>query len=242
MKRMKRRDRKVISLLNRNRFGSRQGSKALKNKSLLRDNLKKLGICIIIVLLVVVFKNINFSFARRATDGIRNLITKEYNFKAAVVSVTEFIPALRNRVQRVFSDSAGQNITMIMPAAGPISSGYGIRVHPVFNVERKHEGIDIDVEVGTPVKAVLEGAVKEVRRDEYYGNVVVINHREDLQTVYAHLKDVLVEVGQQLEQGDIIGLVGSTGVSTGPHLHFEVWKGGRTVDPEGMFEHGLKGM
>jgi murein DD-endopeptidase len=242
MKRIIRRDKKGLSMISRNRFGSRQGSKSLRNKSLLKSNLKKLGICIIIVLLVVVFKSINFSFAQKTTEGIKNLITKEYNFKAAVASVTEFIPAVRSRVQRVFSDGSGNDVSMLMPVEGPVTSGYGIRVHPVFNVERKHEGIDIDAEVGEPVKAAMEGTVAEVRRDEYYGNVVVIEHRDDIKTVYAHLKDVMVKEGQQIGQGDIIGLVGSTGISTGPHLHFEVWKNGRTVDPEGEFEGGLKGM
>lgn len=238
---MKRTFRKGRNVLNRNGLSRRYGGKNFKNKNRLKDNLKKLAICIIVVLLVVIIKNLDFSFAQKATDSIKTLVTSEYNFKKGLVSFKNLVPAVRDRVQSVFNDGDGK-VSMIMPVDGPITSGYGMRVHPVFNTEKKHEGIDIDAEVGEPVKAALGGVVEEVRKDDYFGNIIVIDHGKGLKTVYGHLGEVKAVVGREVTQGEVIGSVGNTGISTGAHLHFEVWRNGKAVDPANELDKAVRDM
>jgi murein DD-endopeptidase MepM/ murein hydrolase activator NlpD len=238
---VKRTFRKGRNVLNRNGLSRRYGGKNFKNKNRLKDNLKKLAICIIVVLLVVIIKNLDFSFAQKATDSIKTLVTSEYNFKKGLVSFKNLVPAVRDRVQSVFNDGDGK-VSMIMPVDGPITSGYGMRVHPVFNTEKKHEGIDIDAEVGEPVKAALGGVVEEVRKDDYFGNIIVIDHGKGLKTVYGHLGEVKAVVGREVTQGEVIGSVGNTGISTGAHLHFEVWRNGKAVDPANELDKAVRDM
>ncbi len=222
-------------------LGRRHGIRTAKGKNRLKDNFKRLIICIIIVILVLIIKNAQFSLARKATEGIKYIITSEFDFKEKLDTLRDLVPAFKDRFQNN-SGSNGSTSSMIMPVEGPIVSGYGMRIHPVFNTERKHEGIDIDAQMGDPVKAVLDGIVAEVRQDDYFGNVVVLDHGNQMTTVYAHLGEVAVEEGQQVLQGDLIGSVGNTGITTGTHLHFEVRRKGRAVDPVNELETGVRGM
>lgn len=238
---MKRAFVKSRNAINRSALSRKYGVRNAKSRNRLKDNLKKLGICIIIVLLVLMVKSLDFSLAQKAADGIRYVVTKEYDFGKGLASLRDVFPALRNRVQNVFNNET-EGRTMIMPADGPVTSGYGIRVHPVFNTEKKHEGIDIGAAVGSPVRAALDGCVEEVKEDDYYGNLIIIDHGGGVKTVYGHLEDVNVISGQEIAQGEVIGSVGNTGMSTGPHLHFEVWKNGKAVDPADEFRSTQKGM
>jgi len=218
--------------------GLTYSTRTVKGKNRLKNSFKKLVICIIIVTLVIIVKNMNFTIARKTTDGIKYLVTSEFNFKGKLQSLKGIVPAFRENFQKNFK---GHTSTMIMPVDGPIVSGYGMRIHPVFNTERKHEGIDIDAEIGDPVKAVLDGNIDEVRQDDYFGNVIMIDHGNQLKTVYAHLGEVKVKVDQQVNQGEIIGLVGNTGVTTGSHLHFEVRRNDKAVDPVNELETNVRG-
>ncbi|HAM99076.1 MAG TPA: hypothetical protein DCQ26_10755 [Marinilabiliales bacterium] len=123
----------------------------------------------------------------------------------------------------------------VLPIEGPkcsISSGFGMRMHPVKKVEMMHNGIDFKAETGTPVVAVAHGVViKKEFLEGTYGNVVVIEHANGFVTLYAQLSEFKTELGQSVYQGQEIGLVGSSGLSTGPHLHFEVRKDGEFVNP-----------
>ncbi|ERM91514.1 hypothetical protein O163_10090 [Caldanaerobacter subterraneus subsp. yonseiensis KB-1] len=123
---------------------------------------------------------------------------------------------------------------MIKPFDGnyPVTSPFGIRENPENPGSREfHPGIDFGLPSGTPVKAAADGVV--VLAGEYggYGKAVVINHTDGLSTVYGHLSEIKVEEGKEVKQGEAIGLSGSTGRSTGPHLHFEIRKDGQPVDP-----------
>lgn len=222
-------------------LGRRYNTRSGKGKNRLKNSLNKLIICIIIVLLVIIIKNLNLSIAQRSTQGIKHIITSEFNFKERWYSLKDLVPAFRDKFQESFGEK-GQTSSMIMPVDGPIVSGYGVRIHPVFNTERKHEGIDIDGQTGDPVKAALDGEVAEVRQDDYFGNVVVLDHGKQLKTVYAHLGEAKVTTGQQVLQGEIIGLVGNTGITTGSHLHFEVRKNGKAVDPVNELKPDVRGM
>ncbi len=116
------------------------------------------------------------------------------------------------------------------PVEGRVSSSFGWRNVSV-NGNRYHGGLDLAAPLGTPVRAARTGIVTRAGWWGTYGNVVVLDHGDGSETRYAHLSSVLVRVGQALRQGDVLGKVGSTGASTGPHLHFEVRFDGRAVDP-----------
>ena len=115
---------------------------------------------------------------------------------------------------------------MLFPLIAPsvISSLFGSRVHPVTGQVRFHQGTDLAAPEGTPVVAAFSGRVEIAGSLGGYGLIVVISHGDTHETRYAHLSEVLVKVGQEVKQGNVIGLVGSTGLATGPHLHFELWR------------------
>lgn len=127
-----------------------------------------------------------------------------------------------------------------IPAIQPVSnsdlkrtaSGFGYRIHPIYKISKFHSGMDFTAPTGTDVYSTGNGVVREVKsaRREL-GNHIIIDHGFGYQTVYAHLDRFNVRVGQKVKRGDIIGFVGSTGLSTAPHLHYEVHVNGRPVDP-----------
>lgn len=112
-----------------------------------------------------------------------------------------------------------------------VSSGYGMRFHPVLGQRRAHLGVDFAAPTGTPVRTVGDGVVEFSGVQRGYGNVVFVRHRNNQVTVYAHLSRLGVRTGQRVNQGDYIGAVGSTGMSTGPHLHWEFRDNGVHQDP-----------
>lgn len=105
---------------------------------------------------------------------------------------------------------------------GEVVSAYGPRMHPILGVVRLHKGVDIDGAMGTPMRAPLDGTVVVAEERGGYGLTVVIDHNNQLATLSAHMSSIAVTAGQQVRMGDVIGAVGSTGLSTGPHCHFEV--------------------
>jgi peptidoglycan hydrolase FlgJ len=120
---------------------------------------------------------------------------------------------------------------LVMPVVGRPSSGYGMRTDPVHGGEMKHPGFDLAAPTGTKVSAAAEGTVTHAGPAGTYGNLVTIKHASGYETRYAHLSAVSVHVGDQVAPGTPIGAVGTTGYSTGPHLHFEVRHDGQTIDP-----------
>ncbi|MDA8415061.1 MAG: M23 family metallopeptidase [Desulfobacteraceae bacterium] len=117
------------------------------------------------------------------------------------------------------------------PVDGRISSGFGMRLHPKYHTEKFHTGIDLSVPTGTPVHATADGIVSFSSWSPGNGNIVVVEHGQGFSTVYAHNSKNLVKVAQTVHRGDIVADAGSTGVTTGSHVHYEVWKNGRYVDP-----------
>lgn len=121
----------------------------------------------------------------------------------------------------------------VMPVAGArITSRFGYRTHPIKGSYGFHTGLDLAAAEGTPVSAVFYGTVAETGEDDAWGKYVLIEHSEGLLTYYCHLSEIYVDEGAVIRQGETVGLVGSTGWSTGPHLHFEVRINGVRVDPE----------
>lgn len=120
---------------------------------------------------------------------------------------------------------------LLWPTRGPVTSGFGWRIHPIYHYRRFHPGIDIGAPIGQPIVAALAGVVVSAGPMGTYGNIVVIDHGNGFATAYAHQSRILVRAGQRVARGERIGLVGSTGASTGPHLHFETRVNGTPVDP-----------
>jgi murein DD-endopeptidase MepM/ murein hydrolase activator NlpD len=117
-----------------------------------------------------------------------------------------------------------------------ITSGYGMRMHPILRKKKKHIGVDFKAPIGTPVLATADGVIEKVENlPNAYGQFIIIKHDGHYQTLYAQLSEIKVDVGQKVKSGEIIGLSGNSGMSTAPHLHYEVIKDGEHVDPEKYF-------
>ncbi len=117
------------------------------------------------------------------------------------------------------------------PCEGELSSGFGNRIHPVYGYLKFHSGVDITAPWGTPIYACAAGRVVEAGWLGGYGRTVEIQHRRNLKTLYGHCCELLVSEGEWVKKGQLIARVGSTGVSTGPHVHYEVKIDGHQVDP-----------
>lgn len=117
------------------------------------------------------------------------------------------------------------------PVDGWISSGYGYRAHPKGGYRSFHGGVDLSISEGTEVRATADGVVSFAGYTRNSGHAVVIEHGHGFSTAYAHNQRNVVRVGQRVARGAVVALAGSTGRSTGPHVHYEIWKDGREVDP-----------
>ena len=120
---------------------------------------------------------------------------------------------------------------MVAPVPGRVSSNFGMRRHPILGYRRMHAGMDFKAGHGTPIHAVSDGVVASSGRAGGCGNAVKLNHGNGLQTRYCHMSRMAVRAGQGVRAGQVIGYVGSTGLSTGAHLHYEVYRGGRAINP-----------
>jgi len=137
---------------------------------------------------------------------------------------------------RAVSDTRGATVTGSpnldrLPIAGRLTSRFGLRYHPILGGSRQHSGVDLAAPAGSPVRASADGIVSFADWRGGYGNMIAIEHGSGLQTRFAHLSRIAVRAGQRVTKGQLIGLVGSTGRSTGPHLHYEVRQNGSAVDP-----------
>lgn len=179
-----------------------------------------------------------------------------YASSELVVSTTKRLDLLARQVvvQSRSLDEVGalvlrkQEMLASIPAVQPIpnedltqtAGGFGWRIHPIHKIQKFHAGMDFTAKTGTPIHATGDGVVVYA---EYgtngYGMHVIIDHGFDYQTLYAHLSKLEVRKGQRVKRGDVIGRVGNTGLSAGPHLHYEVHKGGEPVDPANYYFNDL---
>ncbi len=153
-------------------------------------------------------------------------------------SLDEVVTMTKNKAKMVAS------IPAIQPVANKnlkrMASGYGYRIHPVYKTRKLHTGMDFSAPKGTPIYATGDGRVSKVKRSRRgYGNIVKIDHGYGYETFYAHMDRFIVKRGQKVKRGDIIGFVGSTGTSTAPHLHYEVMKNNRKVNPVNYYFNDL---
>jgi len=141
-----------------------------------------------------------------------------------------------------------QEMLACIPAVQPIpiedlsyiASGYGMRIHPIHKIPKFHAGMDFTSKIGTPIHATGDGTVSFADYSTNgYGMHVIVDHGFDYETLYGHLSELKVRNGQKVKRGDVIGLVGNSGLSSGPHLHYEVHKSGEAVDPANYYFNDL---
>jgi len=137
-----------------------------------------------------------------------------------------------------------QEMLTHIPAIQPIdnkdlkrtASGWGYRIHPIYKIRKFHFGLDFTAKTGTPIYSTADGRIQYIiksteKASQGYGNLIIVDHGYGYRTLYAHMNKFNVKVGQEVKRGEVIGFVGNTGLSTGPHLHYEVIINGRKVDP-----------
>ena len=146
-------------------------------------------------------------------------------------------------VRWIDADGVSPSEGMELPVSGRVTSGFGSRFHPILHHMRMHKGVDLAAAYGTPILAAASGRVVSAGWHGGYGRQVAIRHGGGLETTYSHMSSIAASPGTFVRQGQVIGYVGSSGLATGPHLHYEVYKDGRLVNPLSvkMAESPLKG-
>jgi murein DD-endopeptidase MepM/ murein hydrolase activator NlpD len=175
-------------------------------------------------------RNENLSVISRSYGVEMTRIADANNISSSTIRVGDrlFIPNAKLDAS-VLRNFYGE--TFIWPVRGPISSPFGYRINPFSSQRTFHSAIDIVVNRGTSVKAAREGKVADTGYNAVFGNYVIIRHPDGYQSLYAHLDTVLTRKGASVNQGEVIGRSGNTGQSTGPHLHFSIFRNGQAVDP-----------
>ena len=165
--------------------------------------------------------------AERRAERLKHqlvLQSKSLDTITALAKDREQMLASMPSIKPVRQDKLAKSIRML--------SGFGMRIHPIFKHQKMHTGLDFTAPQGTPVQASGDAVVEEVNSERSgYGMHIILNHGYGYRTLYGHLSKVKVKQGQKIKRGEVIGLVGSTGTSTGPHLHYEVIHRGDKVDP-----------
>lgn len=181
--------------------------------------------------------------ARLDDDELINGMTSQLNNLAARVSFQQ--ESFKDIDKMILNK---EKLIAAIPAIQPVSnkdlnriaSGFGTRIDPVYKVTKFHAGLDFTAPQGTPIYATADGRVQETNHNEGgYGNHVIINHGYGYETLYAHMVRIKARRGQSVKRGEIIGWVGNTGKSTGPHCHYEVHKNGKPIDPVYFFYNDL---
>jgi murein DD-endopeptidase MepM/ murein hydrolase activator NlpD len=189
-------------------------------------------------------------------DRYADIRDKSIDHKDVVIALHERVDKLRRKLyiesksqdEVVHLAEKKEKLFAAIPAIQPISnkqlialaSGYGLRIHPVYKVKKMHSGIDFAANIGTPIYATADGKVAVVDvKFSGYGKVVELDHGFGYRTRYAHMHGFAVRIGQNVKRGDLIGYVGNTGLSTAPHLHYEVLINGVQVDPVHYFFNDL---
>ncbi|HNY12291.1 MAG TPA: peptidoglycan DD-metalloendopeptidase family protein [Candidatus Wallbacteria bacterium] len=183
-----------------------------------------------------------FSIAKTYNVSVSEIMSANQLHSVGVKAGSSLsVPSANNKKLEISKIASAKDDTLSQPTpdrrflwpstSRRITSKYGTRVHPVYHVKKFHNGLDIGAPYGSRIKAAENGVVVYSGWKSYYGRVVIIKHSRDLYTLYAHCSALSVKRGQSIKRGDAIAKVGSSGLSTGPHLHFSVQKSGRFVNP-----------
>jgi len=178
----------------------------------------------------------------RSADLVNSIINSLNNLGRYITtqkkSYNEIDDLLKNKEKLLVSTPAIQPVSN--KDLTRVASGFGYRIDPIYKTVKLHAGLDFAAPQGTPIYATANGTVTVAgNTGNGYGNHVVINHGYGYETLYGHMVRVKARVGQQIKRGEVIGYVGSTGKSTGPHCHYEVHKNGQKIDPVYFFYNDL---
>ncbi|PHX74439.1 MAG: peptidase M23 [Chitinophagaceae bacterium] len=173
------------------------------------------------------------------TDGVYKTLNILYNrVMHQEKSYKEIEHMIRNKEKLLASTPAIQPVSN--KDLNRLTSGFSYRIDPIYKTVKFHAGLDFSAPQGTPIYATANGVVRVAgNQGNGYGNHVIINHGYQYSTLYGHMYRIKVRVGQSIKRGEVIGYVGNTGKSTGPHVHYEVMKGGRHLDPIYFFYNDL---
>ncbi|GAB5046987.1 peptidoglycan DD-metalloendopeptidase family protein [Thermodesulfovibrio sp. TK110] len=232
----------MISRVNNQTLNTSQDAKELS---------KKIETVFLTELLKVMFENTSFSEGRTTSTYMTVIIPQIAEMMAGNAGIGRFLtenPTFLNSIsknQKIELKPPSEKHNNLpdklsLPVSGRITSSFGLRIDPIDGKLRHHNGIDIAVPEGTPVKPVLSGKVIYSGWMGGYGNCVIVEHENGIQTVYAHNSKNLVKTGDTVTSQSVIALSGSTGRTTGPHLHFEVRKDGVAVNPVAMLNNSEK--
>lgn len=220
----------------------------------------KVLICVVIMVVIGIIKSVNTPVTKMMCGKIKAVLMQNIDLKSEYKSINDFIKksagtskenkapkvqapkntTVKNAVQNVAQNNSVQKtsgasdegtVYFIAPVEGAITSPFGMRTDPFSDTRKSHSGIDIEANKGEKIKAAADGEVILAGVSKVYGNYLKIKHNNGLVTLYAHCSKIIASKGQKVRQGDIIAEVGSTGASTGSHLHFEVIKAGKAVNP-----------
>ena len=168
--------------------------------------------------------------SKPTNEGLKSF-TEAYSDARVIALASSSAPwALKAAANQLHGASIVEE-SFILPLKGRVSSGFGYRKQPMGGARRYHQGVDIAAPNRSPIRAARRGTVRKVSRSWAKGLYITVDHSEGFETGYFHLSKATVEVGQWIAQGEIIGLEGTSGNSSGPHLHFEIHKNGQAVDP-----------
>ena len=180
-------------------------------------------------------KVLKSSYVEQLTEEEKETQKKIEEFQNEITAVENQIVAATTL--KVGQDYAGGELAWPAPGYSTITSPFGMRLHPIFKVNRMHTGVDIGMNTGANIVAANDGVVTKALYSDSYGNMVMIDHGGGVCTVYGHGSQIIAQTGDTVKRGDVIMLAGSTGWSTGPHLHFEVRLNGECVDPLPYITH-----
>lgn len=223
--------------MNQYRYGNSKKSKTTK---LMKISIQ-LGVVLVILLVLMLFKYTKNETGIGLNEKVRGVFYTDYTEKAQNV-FNNAAPLLNNYINKEGNGEEAQFdenddfIIESMPVNGEITSAFGTRIHPLTNKTETHSGVDIAAPEGTEVRAIYDGVVEDTKEDEILGIVVTINHENGFKTKYGHLSEVKVKKGDIVKKDSVIALTGSTGLSTGPHLHFEVLFNDESVDPANLLK------
>lgn len=182
---------------------------------------------------VEVKKEVQLVQSMGETDLVNSMTTQLNNLSLRVAYQAKSY----NKIENLVANK--EKLLLAIPAIQPVSnkdltriaSGFGMRLHPILKIYRPHNGLDFTAPTGVPIYATADGTVEKAEFGGGFGNHVIIRHGYGFETLYGHMVKIKAHVGENVKRGEVIGYVGSTGLSSGPHCHYEVHRNGIPVDP-----------
>jgi len=197
----------------------------------------KRSVIALIIFTVVYSAHISGTAVGRVVDeGVRYVVSTETDWNYLISKVNQYSPkeldlAMFRKAQTTVSRPADPLMYMNKPVNGKVVANFGWQTHPILKQEMMHEGIDIEAPIGTSVRVSAPGKVTTVTDSAQYGKIVIVQHGQEIETVYGHLGEVLVKAEDVVSQGQVIAKVGKTGMVNASVLYFEIREGGKPIDP-----------